>query len=264
LKRVLVTGATSGLGRETAVQLGRRGWKIAITGRRADKLDATAKAVREAGGEALPLVGSVADPEEVRRHYDAIRAAWDGLDWAILNAGVGDSENGLDFSAENVRWTFETNVFGAANWIEAVLPGMLAQQSGTIAGVGSLAGFRGLPASGAYSSSKAALHTMLESLRLDLKGSGVRVVIVAPGFVKSELTGRNEAKMPFLLETGDGVRRMIRGIEAGKRVVHFPWQLSLVVIYVLGLMPNWLYDAATTLFPKRKKKPDPNRPKTRP
>jgi len=259
LKRVLITGATSGLGRETAIQLARRGWKIAVTGRRAENLAEVAAAVRKAGGEALPLVGSVSDPEEVRRHYDAIKAAWDGLDWAILNAGVGDSENARSFSAANLRWTYEANVFGAAHWLEAVLPDMIAAGSGTVAGVGSLAGIRGLPASGAYSSSKAALHALLESVRVDLKGTGVRVVIVAPGFVKSELTSRNETKMPFLLETSDGVARMLAGIEAGKSFVHFPWQLSLVVLYVLRFLPNRLYDAMTALFPKRKKKPDPNR-----
>lgn len=264
MKRVLITGASSGLGKEAAIQLARRGWKIAITGRRKEKLDLVADAIRAEGGEALTLVGSVVELDGVKKHYRQIKDAWGGLDWAILNAGVGDSENALAFSASNIRWTFETNLFGVANWLEAVLPDMISQGSGTIAGVGSLAGTRGLPSSGAYSSSKAALYTLFESTRLDLKGTGIKIVTVTPGFVRSELTDRNEAPMPFMLTTEDGVQRMIKGIDAGKRVVHFPWQLSLVVIYILGFLPNWLYDNFTMFLPKRKKKPDPNRSTSRP
>ena len=259
MKRVLITGASSGLGKEAAIQLARRGWKIAITGRRKEKLEEVGAAVREAGGEPLILVGSVTDLSVVKEHYQEIKSTWGGLDWAILNAGVGDSENALQFSASNVRWTFETNVFGVANWLETVLPDMIERGSGTVAGVGSLAGVRGLPSSAAYSASKAALYTMFESTRLDLRSTGVRVVTVTPGFVKSELTDRNKTPMPFMLSTADGVSRMLRGINAGDSVVHFPWQLSLFVFYFLGCLPNWLYDNMTRLLPKRDKNPDPNR-----
>src|SRR5437773_1909094 len=105
-KRVLITGATSGLGRELAVQLGRRGWRVAITGRREDKLKEAAAAVEAAGGECLPLLGCVTDREAVKRHYAAIEERWGGLDWAILNAGVGDRKSAKEFSAENYHWTF--------------------------------------------------------------------------------------------------------------------------------------------------------------
>ena len=115
--RVLITGATSGLGREIAVQLGRRGWRVAVTGRREDQLQSCAGAVSAAGGECLPLLGSVTDKALVKEHYAAIRERWDGLDWAILNAGVSNSMPAAEFSAENYEWTFATNVFGAANWI---------------------------------------------------------------------------------------------------------------------------------------------------
>lgn len=261
-KRVLVTGATSGLGLEMAVQLGRRGWRVAVTGRREDKLRLAAAAVAAAGGECLPLLGSVAEPETVKRHYAEIKTKWGGLDWAILNAGVGDSVSARQFSSENYRWTYATNVFGATNWLEAALPDMIAAGSGTVAGIASLAAWRGLPNSGAYSSSKAALVTLLESARVDLQGTGVRVVTVCPGFVRSELTERNDPKeMWFLLETEDGARRILDGIEAGERLVHFPWQLSLPMRYLVRLMPVWLYDRIARRF-ARKKRPyaDPSRP----
>src|SRR6185436_15871348 len=108
-------------------------------------------------------------------------------------------------SADNVRWTFETNVFGAANWMEVVLPDMIRAGSGVVACVSSLAGFRGLPRSGPYCASKAALNALCESARVDLRGTGVDVVTICPGFVKSELTAKNdESRMLFLLETEDG------------------------------------------------------------
>ena len=254
-KRVLVTGATSGLGRELAVQLASRGWRVALTGRREAQLAQAAEAVRSAGGTALALLGSVSEPGVVAAHYARIRKEWGGLDWAILNAGVGDRMDARRFDAKAVVWTFETNVFGVAYWLEAVLPDMVAAGSGTVAAVSSLAAFRGLPAAGPYSASKAAVNALLESARVDLAGTGVRVVTVCPGFVKSELTGRNEAgQMPFLLETDDGVRRMIAGIEAGRRVVHFPWQLSLGVIYLLHNLPGWLYDRLGSRL-RREKRP---------
>lgn len=254
--RVLITGATSGLGKEMGVQLARRGARVALTGRRAKKLNACAEAVRAAGGEALVLLGDVTRPEDVRRHYEEIRTHWGGLDWAILNAGVGDSNSAQEFSAENYHWTFSTNVGGTVNWIEAVLPDMLQAKSGTIAGIASIAGYRGLPKSGAYCASKAAMITLLESTRVDLRGTGVDVVTVCPGFVKSEMTGRNDPKdMMFLLETDDGVRRILEGIEKKKRLVHFPWQLSCLMIYVVHNLPDWFYDLVIQRFAKRRKKP---------
>jgi NAD(P)-dependent dehydrogenase (short-subunit alcohol dehydrogenase family) len=253
--RVLITGASSGLGQELALQLCRGGARSAITGRRAEKLSAAAAQARQAGGECLELLGDVTDYAQVKEHYAAIKAHWGGLDWAILNAGVGDSLSARDFSAENYRWTFATNLGGAANWMEAVIPDMIAAGHGVIAGIGSLAGFRGLPHSGAYSASKAALHCMLESARVDLRGTGVDVVTVCPGFVRSEMTARNEDWMPFLLETADGARRIIEGIQSRRRVVHFPWQLSLPMIYVARHLPGWLYDPLAARFIKRKKKP---------
>jgi short-subunit dehydrogenase len=257
MTRALITGATSGLGRELAVQLGRRGWKVAVTGRRREQLDETARRVKAAGGEPLALHGSVTDDGEVKAHYAAIQAAWGGLDWAVLNAGVSDSMDFKAFKAETVRWTFDANVMGVARWVEAVLPGMLAQRSGLIAGVASLAGFRGLPLSGPYSASKAALITLLESARVDLRGTGVDVVTVCPGFVRSEMTDRNDiGSMPFLMETSDGVAAMLAGLDARRRTVTFPWQLALATRYGLPAIPDLVYEwLAGKLAYKRKKAP---------
>ncbi|MDE2489504.1 MAG: SDR family NAD(P)-dependent oxidoreductase [Elusimicrobia bacterium] len=251
--RVVVTGATSGLGRELAVQLARRGWRVAVTGRRLPELEETARRVTEAGGEALLLAGSVTDDAEVRAHASRIRAAWGGLDWAILNAGVGESMDAKEFSAELVRWTLDVNVVGAARWLEAVLPDMIESGSGVVAGIASLAAFRGLPRSGPYSASKAALVALLEAARVDLRGTGVDVVTVCPGFVKSEMTARNGPdSMPFLMETADGAAAILRGIDARRRVVHFPWPLSYPTKYLLPAIPDFLYDRLAARFGPRR------------
>ncbi len=241
--RVVITGASSGLGREMARQLAGRGWRVAVTGRRQEEIEETARQVRSAGGECLPLVGSVTEAEVVQRHYVAIRERWDGLDWAILNAGVGDSVDARRFLASTYHRVLATNVGGAVNWLEAVLPGMIEAGSGTIAGISSLAAWRGLPRSGAYSASKAALATLLESTRVDLRGTGVDVVIVCPGFIRSggSSPADDEGKL-FLMELEDGVRRILAGIERKQRVVHFPWQLSYLMRYVVRNLPGASYD----------------------
>lgn len=258
--RVVITGATSGLGREMAVQLARRGWKVAVTGRRRELLEETVRLVERAGGEGLALVGSVTELSEVKAHYAQVKAKWGGLDWLILNAGVGDQVDAKEISVDNYRWTYETNVFGAVNWMEAVIPDMLAAKSGVIAGISSLAAYRGLPKSGSYSSSKAALNTLLESTRVDLHGTGVDVVTVCPGFVKSEMTDRNPpGSMPFLMSTEDGAAAVISGVERRRRIVHFPWQLSFLQKYVVSRIPGFLYDPVAARFAHLRKK-RPSRP----
>lgn len=246
--RILITGATSGLGREMALQCARSGAKVAITGRRSERLQAVLREIQNAGAEGLALTGGVEDLSEVKGHYETIKQKWGGLDWAILNAGTSETMNARQFSAENCRRTFAVNVFGAANWLEMVIPGMIHQGGGKIAGIASIAAFRGLP-NGAYSASKAALVTLMESVRVDLHGTGVEVVTVCPGYVKSEMTAdKKPGSMPFLLETSDGARRILTGIENGARMVDFPWQLSLPVRFLLGAMPGFLFDRIIPRF----------------
>jgi short-subunit dehydrogenase len=141
------------------------------------------------------------------------------------------------------------------NWIEAVLPGMLKEKSGTIAGVASIAGYRGLPKSGPYSSSKAAVIALLESLRVDLRDTGVKVVTVCPGFVRTEMTAKwKDEDMPFLMEPKDAVAAMIAGIKAGKRMVDFPFPFSTFVKYVVRNLPACLYDRVAYRGTKRRLK----------
>jgi NAD(P)-dependent dehydrogenase (short-subunit alcohol dehydrogenase family) len=226
-----------------ARQLAARGFRLALTARREAELRETARLVESAGAECLPLAGSVTDPEQVARHYAAIEAKWGGLDWAILNAGIGDGVDGRRFRADVYHRVLATNVGGVVNWLEAVLPGMIAAGSGLVAGISSLAAWRGLPGAGAYCASKAALSTLLESTRVDLRGTGVDVVIVCPGFIRTpNLDPADAAGRPFILDLEDGARRVLIGIERRKRVVHFPWPLSYPMRYVVRNLPARTYD----------------------
>ncbi len=243
-RRILITGATSGLGREMALQLGREGTFLALTGRREDRLQQIAEQVKKLGSEALVLAGDVGDAAVVRSHYSRIKEKFGGLDWAVLNAGISKNASASErFRAQDFRDVYEVNVFGMVNWIEAVLPDMLEARTGTIAGVASVAGWRGIPRSAPYGSSKAAAISLLESLRVDLHGSGVKVVTICPGFVRTELTSRwNPKDMPFLMEPEDAARRMIAGIKAGRSLVQFPWPFAFAVRYFVRNMPDFLYD----------------------
>jgi NAD(P)-dependent dehydrogenase (short-subunit alcohol dehydrogenase family) len=225
-----------------ARQLVARGFKVAVTGRRESELKETARRAEAHGGQCLVLVGSVTEREDVRRHYATIREAWGGLDLVILNAGIGDATDGRAFCAETVHRVLATNVGGAANWLEAVLPDMITAGAGTVAGISSLAAWRGLPRAGAYSASKAALATLLESTRVDLRGTGVGVVIVHPGFVKNGGDPADDRGKPFLLELEDGVARILAGIERNQRAVDFPWQLSYLMRYAIHNLPDFAYD----------------------
>lgn len=259
-RRVLITGASSGLGREMAVQLARQGCRLALTARREGKLNQTAEAASAAARAAghqpqiMTLLGSVSDLDVVRGHYAQIREAWGGVDWAILNAGVGDRTHGTTFNVEHYRWTFETNLFGVANWMEVLIPDMLAARAGVIAGISSLAAFRGLPTSGGYSASKAALVTMLESVRVDLRGSGVDIVTICPGFIETEITARNApGSMPFLMKIEPGVRAILKAVRKRKRLVAFPLPLAFVMRNIIHTMPCWLYDRVASGINRDKK-----------
>ncbi len=267
-RRCLITGATSGLGRAMAVQLARRGNRIAITGRREQLLRELEAELSDIGAHApsrgsagegrigdepmiIALPGCVDDLQCVAAHYARIREQWGGLDLAILNAGVGGSGDARAFDASAYAATFAVNFHGVCHWLEQIIPDMVAQGGGVIAGVSSPGGWRGFPGAGPYCASKAALSTMLESTRIELRGCGVHVVDVCPGYVKSEMTAGNDPRrMPFLLETEVGAARILRGIEARKRIVHFPRRLTWPLRHVIARLPGWLFDPLAAHYGK--------------
>jgi len=249
-KVVFVTGASSGIGHALAVELGRRGASVGLLARRAETLLEIAKEVEEAGGHALALPADVRDAEAVREAADQLREKFGRVDVLVANAGVGVTTDAKNLEAKEVADVMGINVLGAVNSVTAVLPEMVKQGSGQLVAISSLAAYRGLPKSAAYCASKAALSAFFESLRVDLRESGVNVTIIHPGFIKTPLTAGRHAQMPYLMELDDAIRKIIRAIEARKKSYAFPWQLA-TISRVGMLLPSNLYDRIIAKRPYR-------------
>jgi short-subunit dehydrogenase len=169
----------------------------------------------------------------------------------IANAGIsaGTAGDALDDIAK-LRRVLDVNVTGLAATLAAFAPAMRQAGRGTLAGVASVAGFRGLSGSGAYSSSKSAAITWMESLRTELHGTGVSVVCVCPGYIDTPMTRVNRFRMPFLLAADDAAALIARAIAARRRVAVIPWQMALVSV-ALRVIPGWLYDRLASRAPRK-------------
>ncbi len=238
---VLITGASSGIGRAVAIELAKRGVSLGLLARRADMLDELASEVEKAGGRATVLAADVTDAAAVQFASNRLREQYGRIDIMLANAGIAQSTDVKDLRADEVASLININVLGAVNAVTAVLPQMIERKSGHLAVISSLAGYRGLPKSAAYCASKAAVSAFFESLRIDLKDAGVAVTIIHPGFIKTELTAGRQAKMPYLMEVEDAAVKIVEAVEARKKSVAFPWQLASLVRAGM-VFPIALYD----------------------
>lgn len=237
----IVTGASSGIGAELALQLAALGVHVGLTARRRDRLEELTGQIQSRGGTAVFAAADAADPEATRQAIHTLHGQLGPVDLLIANAGLGLTRPGSEFSAEEFRQMVAVNLTGAALAIEAVLPEMLERRQGHLVGMSSLAGFRGLPGAAGYCATKAGLNTLLESLRVDLRGTGVDVTTVNPGFVRTPMIAASADRRPFVLEAPEAARRIIRGIQKRRRVVAFPWPMVLAMSLARRL-PNALYD----------------------
>lgn len=236
-----ITGASSGLGRALAPLLAADGQPVVLAARRAEPLSDLAAEIEAAGGTALALPLDVSDPEAVQHAVQHAESTLGPVGLMIANAGIDGLTPADDFHAADVARVLQVNLVGAAACFEAVLPGMIERGDGQLVGVASLAGFRGLPGAAAYCASKAGLISLLESLRIELRGKGVAVTTLNPGFVKTPLTAPNQHPMPFLMELDDAAKVMHKAIRRQVSECSFP--KSLASITRTGkLLPNGLYD----------------------
>ncbi|QRN99442.1 SDR family NAD(P)-dependent oxidoreductase [Archangium violaceum] len=241
-RTALITGASSGLGRGLALWFGRRGVKVYAAARRRENLEALANEARAAGATVEPVELDVTNADTTLARIRELDDSCGGLELIVANAGAGIETNARRIKWEVVKQLIDVNVIGAAATLCAVLPRMVERKRGHVVGVASLAAYRGLGRNAAYSASKAYLSTFMESLRVDLKGTGVRVSCIYPGFVKSEMTAQNKFPMPFLLETEEAVELMAKAILRGEAEYAFPWQMASAM-GLLKWMPNALFDA---------------------
>ncbi len=242
-RTVLITGASSGIGRALAVEYARGGASLALAARRADELEQTATAARAAGGSAVCIPLDVSDPDAVTAAVQRADRELGSLDVVIANAGRGDTKLATRMTWADVGPVFDVNARGAMATLVAAIPVMLAQQRGHLVGVTSLAGVRGLPTSAAYSASKAALSTFLESLRIDLRPTGIRVTDVQPGFVATPINMTAKYPMPFRWPVERAARHIVRRLERAPATIAFPWPLVLAT-RIGRVLPAWIYDRA--------------------
>jgi short-subunit dehydrogenase len=252
--RVFITGASSGIGAALARHYASTGAVLGLFARRADSLAALAT---ELSGAAACHVyaGDVRDATALATAGADFIARAGVPDIVIANAGVSrgtSTEIADDVTA--FAAVFDTNVMGIVHTFTPFAAGMRARGAGTLAGIASVAGFRGLPGSGAYSASKAAAISYLESLRVELHGTGVRVVTICPGYIATPMTAHNPYRMPFLMAPDAAARNIARAIAAGRRMHVLPWPMAWVG-RLLRIMPRPLYDAAFARAPRKPRTP---------
>ena len=249
--KVIISGASAGLGRALARHYAGSGATLGLIARRADLLESLAAEMTEAS----LYIADVRDASALRTAAEDFIVRHGCPDIVIANAGI--SHGTLTECAEDNE-IFEdilaTNVVGMVNLFQPFVSVMRAVGQGSLVGIASVAGYRGLPGSGAYSASKAAAISYLESLRVELHGSGLSVITICPGYVVTPMTADNPFPMPFILTADDTARRIARIIENKKSFAVIPWQMA-VVARVLRLLPNFLYD---WLFAHAPRKPRMN------
>ncbi len=239
---VFITGASSGIGQALAAHYARAGWRLALVARRGDALDAWARAQGLPPERCGVYPADVADIDALVAAASACIAAQGLPDLVIANAGISlgvDTAFREDLDA--LARVFAVNNVGLAATFHPFIRPMQARGHGTLVGIASVAGIRGLPGHGAYCASKAGVISYCESLRGELRGSGVRVVTLSPGYVDTPLTRRNRYPMPFLMTADDFARRAARAIDAGVSYRVIPWPMG-VVAKLLRLLPNAWYD----------------------
>ena len=250
---VFITGASSGIGQSLAWRYYQAGYSLALVARRIADIQAWAT---ERGLEADRYAVYSADVAV----SDSIVAAaqlclqQQGLpDVVIANAGISVGMDTADRADLDVMArTFATNNVGLAATFNAFIDGMVSRGSGRLVGVGSVAGIRGLPGHGAYCASKAAVITYCESLRGELRDSGVKVVTICPGYIDTPLTRQNRYSMPFLMQVDDFSNRAFAAIASGASYRVIPWQMGWVA-KLPRMLPNALYDKALSGRPRKRR-----------
>jgi NADP-dependent 3-hydroxy acid dehydrogenase YdfG len=241
-KVVFITGASSGIGSELASQLAAKGATLGLLARRREMLNELCLEIEKKGAAARSFAADVTDQKAVFAAADNLKSEFGRIDILIANAGIaGGAVHAKDLQTESFAQVVNVNLLGAVNSVAAVLPQMVERKSGHLVAISSLAAYRGLPKSAAYCASKAAMSALFESLRVDLRSSGVFVTTIHPGFIKTPLTSGRGNKMPFLMELPQATAKIVKIIEQKKKIAAFPFPLSTLV-RAGQMFPAWLYD----------------------
>ena len=239
---VIITGASDGIGKAMALEFSRRGWAIGLLARRTELLEQVRQECLKAGAPNVFFrCADVSNESALEHALDGLDLELEGATAFIANAGItGRSSLGPD-AWTSAKRILEVNVLSAIHGLEHMKLKMLSRGCGTLAGVSSIAGARGMPTSGAYATSKAALTNHLEGLRVDLKPHGIAVVTIVPGFIRTSLTTHNKGKMPFLMEVDDAAKVFVSGVIA-KRAWSIAPAPFRIIYPLLQMLPRSWFD----------------------
>ncbi len=236
---VFITGASSGIGAALARHYAGQGATLGLAARRLDALEALAAGL-PGTHYVYPL--DVTNAEALAEAAKDFIARAGTPDIVIANAGISVGTL-TEEAADNFafRRVMETNVLGMVHTFQPFMTAMLRHGNARLVGIASVAGVRGLPGAGAYSASKAAAIAYLESLRVELRGSGIKVVTIAPGYIETPMTDKNDYAMPFMLKANEAARRFAQAIDTGTSYTVIPWQMGIVA-KLMRLLPNFIFD----------------------
>lgn len=249
-KSILITGASSGIGRALALEYAGEGVTLFLSGRAKDRLRYVDIECQERGSVVHTKIIDCRDPFDM----DAWIKECDEtstLDLVIANAGVSSSIKAEDDISEHTKSVFETNVNGVFNTVHPAINLMKPRGRGQIAIVSSVAGFRGLPSSPAYSTSKVTVRAYGEALRGFYHINGLQINVISPGFVRSGITDKNNFKMPFFMEADKAAWLIRRGLKKNKANIMFPWQMRVLTTIARRLIPEFLLERILRQLPKK-------------
>tara|TARA_Y100000590_G_scaffold329159_1_gene373794 strand:- start:456 stop:1211 length:756 start_codon:yes stop_codon:yes gene_type:complete len=236
-KKIWITGASSGIGRATAIKFAKEGWQVAASARRKELLEDLSKT--NPNISSFPL--DVTNREACFQVFEMILKKYTSIDLCIFSTGTYDPKTEKEINLDQIENVLKVNFFGTLNCIKATENYFKNKKMGHISIISSVAGYRGLPNSSGYGPSKAALINLSESLYFDFKKYGVRVSLISPGFIKTQLTDKNNFKMPFIKSAEFAAEKIYNGlIKSNSFEISFPKELT-IIMKIFKILPNKIY-----------------------
>ena len=236
-KNVWITGASSGIGKALAIKFANEGWKVAASARRENLL----KELNQENENIHPFPLDVTNVDQCKSVFASIVEKFKDIEISIFGTGIHDPKSEKKFNLDKIRKIMEVNYFGTMNSINSVYNYYSKKKSGQISIVSSVAGYRGLPAAGAYCASKSALTSFAESLHFDMKRKNVRISLVSPGFIKTPMTDQNNFPMPMIKSPEFAAEQIYIGLTKKKSFeIHFP-KVFTYFLKFLRILPSSIY-----------------------
>ena len=242
-KIIWITGASSGIGKALAIKFAESGWIVAASARRENLL----KELKNINQNIYSFPLDVTEIDRCKTTAKNIIDQFGGINICVFGTGMHDPKSEKIFNLNKIREIMEINYFGTINSINSVYDYFSEKKSGQISIISSVAGYRGLPAAGAYCASKAALISFAESLYFDLKRKGVKVKVISPGFIKTPMTDENDFPMPMMKSPKYAAEKIYTGlVKKNNFEIHFPKSFTFIM-KIIQILPNWLYFGAINL-----------------